>query len=214
MIEYPSILHAGKAPHHQCIAFEKLDGSNIRVKYTRKRGFCQFGSRTQMLDESHPILGGSIVYFSNNLAEKVEQIVTDKWKNEREVMLFGEWFGPHSFAGYHEKTDIENGLMKLVLFDCMVSHKNRKFLLPQEFIKIFGSVIPIPTVVYEGNLNDEFVKDVRAGLFPVDEGVVCKGCERTGAARGNVWMAKIKTQAYLDKLFNKFGQEGVEKYGE
>ncbi len=211
MIEYPTIAHGVNAPHQACIAFDKLDGSNIRIKFTRKHGFCQFGSRTQMLDESHPILGGAIVYFSNNLAEKLEQIIEDNWRNEREIMFFGEWFGPNSFAGWHDPTDIAAGLMKLVLFDVMVSHKNRKFLLPQEFLKIIAPVVETPRVVYEGNLNDQFIADVKSGKYNVAEGVVCKGRERTGAARGNVWMAKIKTDAYLQRLKLKFGDD-AEKY--
>ena len=212
MIEYPTILHSSRAPHQRCIAFDKLDGSNIRIKYTRKRGFCQFGSRTQMLEESHPILGGAITYFSNNLAEKCQQIIEDNWGNEREVMLFGEWLGPNSFAGWHEKEDIDTGKMRLVLFDCMVSHKNRKFLLPKEFIELFGSVIEIPRVIYEGNLNDEFIAEIKANKYNLHEGVICKGCERTGAARGNVWMAKIKTNAYFTRLKEKFGPNGMKKY--
>lgn len=212
MIEYPTILHSARAPHQACIAFEKLDGSNIRIKYTRKRGFCQFGSRTQMLEESHPILGGAITYFSNNLAEKLEAVIEDNWGNEREVMLFGEWFGPNSFAGWHERADIDGGLMKLIIFDVMTSHKNRKFLLPQEFLKIIAPVVETPRVVYEGNLNDQLISDVKAGKYDVNEGVICKGRERTGAACGNVWMAKIKTDAYFAKLKGKFGEEGFKKY--
>ena len=175
MIEYPTILHASRAPHQPCIAFEKLDGSNIRVKFTRKRGFCQFGSRTQMLEESHPILGGAITYFSNNYAAIFEQIIKDNWPNEREVIIFGEWFGPNSFAGWHEKADIEAGLMKLVIFDVMVSHKNRKFLTPQDFVKLIKPHIPTPRVMYEGNLNDQLIADVKAGLYDVAEGLICKG---------------------------------------
>jgi hypothetical protein len=212
MIEYPEILHSSRAPRQRCIAFEKLDGSNIRIKYTRKRGFCQFGSRTQMLEESHPILGGAIVYFSNNLAEKCEKIIAKNWSNEREVMLFGEWFGPNSFAGWHEMSDIQAGTMKFVLFDCMISHKCRKFLLPKDFIKIFGDAVEIPRVMYEGNLNEQLIAEVREGRYDVSEGLICKGCERTGAAAGNVWMAKIKTNAYFERLKAKFGEEGFAKY--
>lgn len=212
MIEYPTILHSARAPHQRCVAFDKLDGSNIRIKYTRKRGFCQFGSRTQMLDPAHPILGGSVAYFLKHLAEPVEQVIVDNWKDEREIMVFGEWFGPNSFAGWHERADIDAGLMKLVVFDVMVSHKNRKFLLPQEFVKLFSGVTEIPRVIYEGNLNDQLITDVKKGKYDVAEGVICKGCERTGAARGNVWMAKIKTNAYWAKLKGKFGEDGFAKY--
>ena len=213
MIEYPTIIHSSKAPHQACIGFDKLDGSNIRCKWTRKRGFCQFGTRTQMLDESHPILGGAIVYFSNHFAEIIEQIIKDNWKNERELMFFGEWVGPNSFAGWHEPEDIKQGFMRFVLFDAMISHKNRKFLLPQEFIKTFSGRVAIPKVVYEGNLNEEFIADVKAGKYNVNEGVVCKGRERTGAAAGHVWMAKIKTNAYFERLKNRFGaDDAVKKY--
>ena len=67
---------------------------------------------------------------------------------------------------------------------------------------------------YVGNLNDQLIADVRAGKYDVVEGVVCKGTQRTGAHRGGTWMSKIKTQAYLDKLFNRYGEEGIQKYGE
>ena len=87
--------------------------------------------------------------------------------------------------------------------------------MPQEFVKICNKLlIGIPRVMYEGNLTDQFIQDVRAGKYDVTEGVVCKGAQKTGAHRGGVWMAKIKTQAYLDKLFNRFGEEGLKKFGE
>jgi len=96
----------------------------------------------------------------------------------------------------------------------MVGHKNRKFLLPKEFIKLTEGKMVIPRIMYEGNLTDQFIQDVRDGKYDVVEGVVCKGTQKTGAARGGVWMAKIKTKAYLDKLFNRYGEEGLQKYGE
>lgn len=211
MIEYPSILHSARAPHKACIAFDKLDGSNIRIKWTRKRSFCQFGTRTQMLDESHQFFGGAITYFHDNMAEVLEPLIEKNWKNEREIVFFAEWFGPNSFAGSHDEDDITNHRMKLVLIDCLVGHKNRKFVLPQDFLKLFINVVEIPKVIYEGNLSDEFIAEVRRGDYNVVEGVVCKGRERTGTARGNVWMAKIKTESYLSRLKMKFGK-GFKKY--
>lgn len=211
MIEYPSIIASSKAPRQPCIAFEKLDGSNIRIKYTQKRGFDLFGSRTQLIDESHPHLGKVIPIFKRDFEEPLTKIIKKEWANERELIVFGEFFGDKSFAGWH---DPEDTTQRFVMFDIMIGHKNRKFLLPQEFVKMFQGVVTIPRVIYEGNLNDELIKDVRSGVYDVDEGVICKGKEKTGDARGSVWMAKIKTQAYLDKLFNRFGEEGLKKYGE
>lgn len=211
MIEYPTILPSSRAPRQSCIAFEKLDGSNIRVKYTQKKGFSLFGSRTQLIDQTHPHLGAICGIFFKDFEAPLTEIIEKNWPDEREVIVFGEFFGDKSFAGWHDLADTTK---RFVLFDIMVGHKNRKFILPQEFIKLCQGKVAIPRVVYEGNLNDQFIQSVREGDYGVEEGVVCKGKQRSGAARGGVWMAKIKTEKYLDALFNKFGQDGVAKYGE
>lgn len=100
-----------------------------------------------------------------------------------------------------------------MLFDVLVGHKNRKFVPPKEFLKLFGH-LQIPAVIYEGNLTDQFIRDVREDKYCLNEGVVCKGTQKSGAFRGGMWMCKIKTQRYLDRLKAKFGEEGVTKYGE
>lgn len=56
MIEYPSIINSSKAPRTNCVAFVKFDGSNFRAKYTQKQGFSLFGSRRELMDESHKYL--------------------------------------------------------------------------------------------------------------------------------------------------------------
>lgn len=211
MIEYPSILASSKAPRLPCIAFEKYDGSNIRVKYTQTKGFNLFGSRTQTFDKNHPFLGSAIDIFYRDYENPLVDLIEDEFSNEREVIVFLEFFGDKSFAGWH---DPEDTTKRLVLFDIMIGHKNRKFLLPKEFIKLCQGKMTIPRIIYQGNLNDQLIADVRQGKYDVEEGVICKGTEKTGAHRGGVWMAKIKTQAYLDKLFGRFGEDGVKKFGE
>lgn len=208
MIEYPSIIHYNKAPRKECIAFDKLDGSNIRIKWTHKKGFCLFGSRTQLIDQNHPFLGDAISYFKEHLEEKLWNIIDNNFKNEQQLIFFGEAFGTKSFAGWHE----ENDPKKLVLFDILVGKKNRKFVLPREFIQVCSGIVEIPRVVYQGNLNDSFINKVKTGEYDLDEGVVCKGMERTGAYRGHVWMCKIKTNTYLEKLKKKFGNSEFKKY--
>lgn len=211
MIEYPSILKSSKAPRQPCIAFEKLDGSNIRVKYTQKRGFDLFGSRTQLIDASHPHLGKVVSIFNQNFKEPLTKLIKKEWPNERELIVFGEFYGEKSFAGIH---DLNDTTQKFVMFDVMVGHKNRKFVNPKEFVKLFQGVVEIPRIMYEGNLNEQLIQDVRQGKYDVVEGVICKGTIKTGAACGGIWMAKIKTQAYLDRVLEKYGQEGLEKFGE
>jgi len=211
MIEYPTILPSSKAPRKHCVAFDKLDGSNVRIKYAQKRGFDLFGSRTQLIDETHPHLGKVVSIFKRDFQEPLINIIKKQWPNERELIVFGEFYGDKSFAGIHDVTD---PTLRFVMFDILIGHKNRKFVPPKEFIKLFQGVVPIPRVIYEGNLTDQFIQDVRTGKYDVIEGVVCKGTQKTGAARGGVWMAKIKTNNYFDLLNGKFGEEEAKKYGE
>lgn len=208
MIEYPSIINSSKAPREYCIAFDKLDGSNIRVKWTHKKGFDLFGSRTQLIDESHPHLGLSINLFRKNFEEQLHEIFKKEWRNEREIVSFFEFYGKNSFAGLHFPPDD----FQLTLLDVLVGHKNWFFVNPKDFIKIF-QYVNIPRVIYDGKLNEEFIKDVRENKFGLNEGVVCKGIVKNGAYRGKMWMCKIKTQEYMDRLKARFEQNWM-KYWE
>ena len=70
-----------------------------------------------------------------------------------------------------------------MFFDVLVGHKNRAFIKPRDFIKVFSSLIPTSKVVYEGNLNEQFIQDVRNNIYNLKEGVVCKGLTTNGAYR-------------------------------
>ncbi len=201
MIEYPSIINSSKAPRAYCVAFDKLDGSNFRAKWTAKKGFDLFGTRTQLIDENTAFWGDAVKYFKKNQAEKLEKYFKDEYRNEREVIVYGEYLGENSFAGRHD--DLEP--KKVVIFDVMVGHKNQYFVQPLEFVKQYQSIVEIPTVIYVGNLNDEFIKEVRENKYKLKEGVVCKGTTTNGAYRGKIWMCKIKTQEYLAKLQAIYG---------
>lgn len=210
MKEYPSIINSSKAPKQECIAFDKLDGSNFRAKFNHKNGFCLFGTRTQLIDGSTPFWNRMINVFNNTLKNDLEIFFKrDKeFRNIKEIICFGEFFGDNSFAGLHDETEVQ----KIVLFDVMLVNKGTyKFLLPQEFIKKFN-FIELPEVVYRGKLNDDFIQSVR-NSESLNEGVICKGVERNGAFAGGVWQCKIKTQKYFDKLKGKF-KEQADKYWE
>lgn len=210
MIEYPSIINSSKAPRKACIAFDKLDGSNFRAKYTQKKGFNVFGTRTQLIDQTTPFWSEMVEVFERDHQEELTKLFkSDKdLRDFREIIVFGEFLGAHSFAGNHE-----NEPHKIVIFDIMVGHKLRKFLKPREFIKKLDGVVEIPKVIYEGNLNEEFIQNVRDNVYNLQEGVICKGVETSGAFCGGVWTCKIKTNAYLQKLKERF-KEDWEKYAE
>lgn len=194
MIEYPSIIASSKAPRKSCIAFNKLDGSNFRAKWTKKKGFCLFGTRTQLIDASTPVWGEMINIFLKDSAKQLNELFCKKYPNEREIVVFGEFHGEHSFAGKHVDENHE-----ITIFDILVGHKNSYFINPTDFIKL-ADIIKIPEVIYTGNLNDEFIQEVRENKFNLKEGVICKGLEKSGAFRGKIWMCKIKTFEYLKRI--------------
>lgn len=211
MIEYPSIQNSSKAPRKECIAFDKLDGSNFRAKWTQKRGFDVFGTRTQLIDETSEFWGDMVVKFKSSLQEPLDDVFRkDKdFRGVREIIVFGEYFGDNSFAGRHDETETQ----RIVIFDVLVGHKLRKFLPPRDFRKKLEGEVETPRVVYEGNMNDDLIRRVRADEFNTFEGVICKGTQSVGNASGGIWMCKIKTQKYLDSLKNRFGDEWT-KYAE
>lgn len=203
MIEYPSMQNSSKAPRKSCIAFDKLDGSGFRAKWTKKKGFDTYGTRTQIIDYTTPFWNQMVSCFERDIKEPLEKHFSKEYRDEREIIVFGEFFGPDSFAGRHTETND----FKIVVFDILVGHKNRKLIRPQDFIKQYSEIIEIPRVIYKGNLNEELIKDVREGKYDVNEGVICKGTEPTGAAFGGIWQCKIKTQNYLNRLQAEIGAD-------
>lgn len=211
MLEYPSIPNSSKAPRQSCVAFDKLDGSNFRAKWTQKRSFDLFGTRTQLIDDRDAFWGSMVTEFRMTHAPVLDKFFRNHkdYRNEREIIVFGEYLGKNSFAGRH----LDDDLKRIVVFDVMVGHKQRKFVPPMDFIKNFQEIVEIPDVVYFGNLNDQFIADVRANKFDLNEGVICKGTKPVGNAVGGIWQCKIKTQAYFDRLKLRFQNEWT-KYAE
>lgn len=127
MKHYPSIQ---KEPIRgiNIFAFSKYDGSNIRAEWSRKRGFYKFGTKTQMLDASHPVFGEAVDLIGSSYSENLSKIFVDgRYEN---TVCFFEFFGPNSFAGHHEVED-----HRVVLTDVSVLRKG--FMGPGEFIDTF-----------------------------------------------------------------------------
>jgi hypothetical protein len=208
MKDYPSIPPSSKAPRQHCIGFDKLDGTNVRVKYTQKRGFHLFGTKSELFDHTHPIFGAIPALFEAQIQAPLTKFVRKEFPNEREIYAFFEFFGPSSFAGSHVKGEPK----QLVLLDILLA-KREEFMLPQEFVKRCAPILPTPKVVYTGNLNDQLIQDVREGKYNLNEGMLCKGTKASDQYHGKIWMAKIKTHDYFRRLKETFGQKW-EQYGE
>lgn len=204
MKQYPSIPNinsTNKAPYGEpCVGFYKYDGSNLRWEWNKKRGFYKYGSRTQLFDESHEMFSQAIPIFQDTIAPTLIQIVKDNYKVD-DFLCYTEFFGESSFAGWHDLSEEK----KLILLDVWIPHKG--FIIPKTFNKMFSGHEWSPKVVYEGNFNKQLCEDVKSGKYDLDEGMMCKGVDN----KGQQWMIKMKTQTYLDKLKNKYGNDW-EKY--
>ena len=195
MKSYPSIpkFSSGSV---KLYTFDKLDGSNLRFEWSKKRGWHKFGTRRRLFDESDKQFGIAIPLFFETLSEPFERIViNNRWER---VVVFVEFWGKNSFAGYHENEE-----KMLTVFDIDVFRKG--ILPPKEFLNLFGEFGPN----YLGCVNwtHKFVEKVF--LNQIDgitfEGVVGK-CEQ----KKKILMYKAKTQQWLDKVKEKFADRADE----
>lgn len=202
MKQYPRIYHHNKGIIGDHIfAFDKLDGSNLRFEWGTKRGWYKFGSRKRMIDRDTPILGEGIDIFMEKYADQLDTIfrTNKEYRNFKSFVVFAEFIGPNSFAGLHEETDKKD----LVLID--VNRHQKSFTDPRDFINDFGH-LGIPDIVYRGEYNEEFINNVRNDYYNLSEGVVCKGVKNK-----KVWMVKIKTYDWLQKVKKKMGIEFIKE---
>jgi hypothetical protein len=200
MKEYPSIPGPAQSPKEDGIAFFKHDGSNLRFEWGKKKGFYKFGTRHQMFDETHEVFGCAIPLFMKKYAEVLERKIKDNkvWRNAESFIAYVEFEGVQSFAGQHKADDTTKDV---ILFDIAV-HK-RGIISPREFVKEFSD-LHIPKVVYTGRLTEGFINDVRENRLstPLNEGVVFKGGEGH-----KLWMCKIKTNHYREKLKTMYAEK-------
>lgn len=217
MLQYPSILGVKKMPLGMpCIAFYKHDGSNLRFEWSLKKGWHKYGSRTQMIDRNSPIYGEGIEIFHDTMGDiiidRLKAFMPKQFKTLERVTAFAELYGDNSFAGNHEPEDVK----KLSLFDLFLFKKG--FLPPAEFVQYFGNLDWTSQIVYKGNLNKEFIEKIRYNTLEditLNEGVICKGVSEkiNFKTQNNIWMTKIKTYGYLNKL-KKVYEDKWENYGE
>jgi RNA ligase len=205
MLYYPKIPGSRNCPDGQCIAFEKYDGTNLHWDWDRDFGWHAFGTRRDVFNltavgiedfqHKHQQLSECIEVFQQIWAVELERIFNDnpQYQAVQEIKVFGEFLGANSFAGLHRSTDSKEFRPFDVLLD------GSGFSSPTQFVNDFQH-LEIARVVYRGKLTGKFTEDVRSGKYNVDEGVICKG----GTGGDDLWMVKIKTNAYMSKLQQAF----------
>jgi RNA ligase len=189
------------------VAFEKLDGTNLFWEWHREFGWTDFGPRSgsYRLDPggvtefhtNHPGLEQAPELFAT-LGEQMHPIL-EAQPGIQHAVAYTEFLGERSFAGSHAPDDPK----RLVFFDLFIPGYG--FVGPWRFLELFAG-LPLPRVVYQGKFTGKLTEDVRAGKYAVAEGVVIKG----GTGGADVWMAKVKTNAYLEKLKAHFGDRWEE----
>lgn len=210
MKSYPTIDYWNKGIFGSHIfAFDKLDGSNIRAEWNRKHskqgkadGFTKFGTRKQIIDERHGTFGEAVELFFETYAYELNKLFREdkELKPIRRFTVFFEFYSENSFAGWHDPKDKK----EICLFD--IDQFQKGFMKPKDFLKKVGH-LKIPEVVYEGNYNQSLIENVRNNIYNLDEGVVVKGVRLTKRKQGeNIWMTKIKTIEWLNKVKNTLGQ--------
>jgi len=194
-----------------CLAFEKYDGSNLRFFWGDKRGWHSTGTRYRWFKAATPTFGPAVEMFQRDYAREIVETLRrfKEYRGVTELVAFCEFFGPRTFSGLHEEGEPK----RIVLFDVYLP--GRGFVPPKDFVTHFGH-LPIARVIYEGAFSRSFIEDVQAGKYPVAEGVVAKGThsrrQRKGKAEQEVWMAKVKTRAWLEELAKRAGaSEGLRK---
>lgn len=185
--------------------FDKIDGSNIRAEWSKKKGFYKFGSRKVLLGtngatDQQTMLGESI-----DLIKSLSDVLGKTFQGQRwsQVVCFFEFLGPNSFAGFHCNEPHHVTLLDL--------HIHKQGLIDaRDFIRVFGGVVEIPKLLHQGPFNKELEAQIRSGTLPGMgfEGVVAKAPPR------KKWevptMFKVKNQAWIDRVHALHGDKASE----
>jgi len=112
------------------------------------------------------------------------------------ITVYGEFAGALSFAGQHNWIYEEN--FDVTIFDMFMYKKD--FVKPADFIDIFGH-LHVQKLITQGLLDEKMIEDIISNIYGLKEGVVLKG-----VSEGKVWMVKVKTQEWLNKIRAMYGE--------
>ena len=201
---YPSIAYATES-HLPIVAFDKLDGSNIRAEWTWKKGFHKFGTRNRLVDETDPLFGRAPKLVQEKYGQSLGRILFHA--GYERAMCFFEFWGPSSFAGMHNLEEQQT----VTLFD--IAPFKQGILEPEAYLKLVNNTDHGPLdhakVLYQGPCTPEFIEQVRNGTLPgmTFEGVVCKA--KNDKKTKMPVMFKQKSRAWLDRLGTYCGDNKV-----
>jgi len=185
--------------------FNKFDGSNFCAEWNKKLskksrftyGFGKFGTRTQMIKNKENPFVEAVNLFMDKYAIPLDKIFNEEkiFRGVDTITVYGEFFGESSFAGQHNWDEEHD----VVIFDMFLYKKD--FLKPGDFIDLF-SHLGIPQVLFKGLLTEQAIQFIEWNCFEnkLKEGAVFKGVDNN-----KVWMAKVKTQQWIEKVRALYG---------
>jgi hypothetical protein len=207
MKSYPSIEKVApwSPPNEHLYTFDKVDGSNLRFEWTRKRGWFKYGTRTRLFDKSDVEFGPAIDIFINSLGEALSKVAYDNKYDP--FIAFVEYAGPHSFAGLHDPNDVKT----TSLIDVSV-HKTG-ILDPRDYLNVIeqGKISSMARYIGHIKWNNEFLEQVRLGTV---EGITFEGAvgkEVHTYKYDKHRMFKAKTEAWLDMVKSRYSWNQAEK---
>jgi len=217
MKSYPSIPYWKDGRFGEPVyVFEKLDGTQIRAEWSKKRGWYKFGSKGQLIDDTSE-WANMVNVFNEMHGDELPRLFKSEYPRVPEFTVFGEYWGKDSFIGIHPKEDTKK---YVTIFD--VNIYKQGFILPREFSKVFkGNAFyfaqcfgrytygrALVDTIFDWNEDSplDFGDAAYFPLQPLFEGVVCKGTRKT-KGRDLIWQAKLKTKQWLEAVRALKGQK-------
>jgi len=192
MKKFPSIPNKPKK-EFKGYAFDKLDGSNLRISWSKGEGWVDFATRTHSIPTDHKIFKEGYDYFLKYWKETLEKSI--KENNWKKVDFFFEFFGDKSLAGRH----VEGDPKRMVLIDVCVNNK-AKLMDPQSFLDTFKD-LKIPKFLGILEYNEDLIEKVKHSILEgmTFEGIVLKDM------KGN--RLKLKSDRWKNKIRKEYPNE-------
>src|SRR4051812_931247 len=123
MLHYPKIPGSGAEALRRCVAFDKLDGTNLHWCCERDFGWHAFGRPLDafiltadgiaQFSAAHPGLEEAAAVFLATVAEPLDALLREhpNYAAFTTIKAFTEFVGPNSFAGAHKPDDPKQTLL-------------------------------------------------------------------------------------------------------
>lgn len=166
---------------------EKVDGTNIRVHWDGHK--VEFGGRTDKAQIPRPLLNKLNEMFATSEAE---ELFEQTW-GDKEVILFGEGYGPKIQNGGEYRSDVS-----FILFDVLVGDNYQEREWVEKTAQMFN--IDVVPIVLTGTIQDGIdyvMKHPRSTMgTAMMEGVVGRPMIELRDRRGERVIVKIKWEDF------------------